>query len=316
MAGVFLILVMVVSSGLAVDIFEKLAREIRVNRLMLATILVGFSTSLPELFVGFAAAFRNQPQIAMGDIMGANLANLSWIIGGAALMFGSVPVVGDYLRDELWITIGIAMAPFLLVSDGILTRLDGVILILMYFFYLNNTVRKGNTLLKHLKLAGRKKTVHRLATKVERWIQAVKLVLSLGVLGVSAWMLVNVAVKASDFLGVSAFWVGLMIVAVGTTLPELIFTILASEKREISLILGNILGSVVVNSTLILGIIAIISPIAYTDSLQRGISGIFLLVILGLFWLFTKSKHKLERWEGAVLVGAYGMFVGIQLMIA
>jgi len=147
-------------------------------------------------------------------------------------------------------------------------------------------------------------------------VQAFKLISWLGVLGVSALMLVNLAVKVSGSLGVSSFWIGLIVLAIGTTLPELVLTIVASEKREISLILGDILGSVVINSTLILGIIVMISPIGYTDPLQKGISGLFLMTILGLFWLFTKSKHKLDRWEGAVLVGIYAMFVGIQLMLA
>ncbi len=314
--GLFLILVMVISSGVAADIFGKLSHEIKVNRLILATILVGFSTSLPELFVGVAAAFRAEPQIALGNIVGANIANLSWIIGGAALIFGSIPVVGDFLQKELWVTAGIAMAPFLLLSDGNLTRLDGVLLIFLYFLYVNITIRGGSMPLKHLKLLGRKNVVHRFKTKVDRIVQIGLLILALGILAVSAWMLINLAVKASETLGVSLFWVGMMIIAVGTTLPELVLSLMASEKREISLILGNILGSVVVNSTLILGMIVVISPIKNTDILQRGIAGLFLTMILGLFWVFTKSKHKLERWEGAVLVGIYAMFVGLQLMLA
>lgn len=311
-----MILVIVVSSGVMIDIFEKLVREIKTSRLVLATVLVGFSTSLPELFVGIAAALRNQPQIALGNIVGANLANLSWIIGGAALVFGAIPVIGEYLRNELWITAGMVMMPFLLMTDGKLTRLDGLVLIFLYLLYANNLVRRGNSPLRALKISGRKIIKHRVKTRMNSIVQAFKLISWLGVLGVSALMLVNLAVKVSGSLGVSSFWIGLIVLAIGTTLPELVLTIVASEKREISLILGDILGSVVINSTLILGIIVMISPIGYTDPLQKGISGLFLMTILGLFWLFTKSKHKLDRWEGAVLVGIYAMFVGIQLMLA
>lgn len=311
-----MILVIVVSSGVMIDIFEKLVREIKTSRLVLATVLVGFSTSLPELFVGIAAALRNQPQIALGNIVGANLANLSWIIGGAALVFGAIPVIGEYLRNELWITAGMVMIPFLLMTDGKLTRLDGLVLIFLYLLYANNLVRRGNSPLRALKISGRKIIKHRVKTRMNSIVQAFKLISWLGVLGVSALMLVNLAVKVSGSLGVSSFWIGLIVLAIGTTLPELVLTIVASEKREISLILGDILGSVVINSTLILGIIVMISPIGYTDPLQKGISGLFLMTILGLFWLFTKSKHKLDRWEGAVLVGIYAMFVGIQLMLA
>ncbi len=314
--GLGFIFLMLVSSGVAVDIFEKLSHELKVKKLMLATILVGFSTSLPELFVGVASAVRSQPEIALGNIIGANLANLSWIIGGAALIFGTIPVVGEYLKKELWITVGIAMAPFVLLSDGRLTRWDGLVLIFLYFLYVNNMVRKGHVQLKHLKLLGRKKVVHRLKTKMERVLEVVKLILALTVLGFSSWLLVNLSVKVSASLGVSAFWIGLVIISLGTTLPELVLTLMASERRDVSLILGNTLGSVVVNSTLILGVITMISPIVYFGVLERGISGIFLVSILGLFWIFTRSKHKLDRWEGAVLVGVYLMFLGIQMMIA
>jgi cation:H+ antiporter len=106
-----------------------------------------------------------------------------------------------------------------------------------------------------------------------------------------------------------------LIISLGTTLPELVLSLFASKKGDVSLLLGNILGSVVVNSTFILGTVAIISPVIYESSVQKGISGIFLIVILGLFWLFTKSKHKLERWEGLSLVGIYLMFVGLQFLV-
>lgn len=314
--GFGVILIMVVSSGVAVSIFEKLVHEMKASRLMLATILIGFSTSLPEFFVGLAAALRSQPEIALGNIIGANLANLSWIIGGAALVFGTIPVVGEYLKKELWITVGMSVTPLLLLSDGSLNRLDGIALIFLYLLYVDKMIRNGSSPLRHLKILGRKTVVHRLKTKMGMFVQSVELILSLGILALSSGMLINLALKTSTSLGVSPFWIGLVIIAIGTTLPELVLSFVASEKRDVSLILGNILGSVVVNSTLILGLIVVISPIVYFDTLQRSIAQMFLIMVLGLFWLFTKSKHKLERWEGAVLVGIYAMFIGLQMMLA
>ncbi|KKT72966.1 MAG: K+-dependent Na+/Ca+ exchanger family protein [Candidatus Collierbacteria bacterium GW2011_GWB1_44_6] len=315
LGGMLLIVLMVIASGVAVEIFEKIAHEVKVSKLLLATILVGFSTSLPELFVGITSAIKGQPLVSFGDIVGANLANLSWIIGGAAIVSGTIPVIGEYLKKDLWIAMSVTIFPFFLMIDGVLSRLDGVILILIYLLYVSDLVHSGNSLIKHAKLAGRH-IHHRLKTEINWGIQGLILVIALAVLGASAWALVNLAVRISLALGVSVFWVGLLVVAVGTTLPELILSIFASRKREIALILGNILGSVVVNSTLILGIVAIISPIEFVESPERLVAGISLLVVMGLFWLFTRSKHKLERWEGVVLVGIYVMFVGIQLLLA
>lgn len=313
--GVILVLLIVISSSAAVEIFEKLASEIKISKLLLATILIGFSTSLPELFVGIESALRGQPQISLGDILGANLANLSWIIGGAAIISGTIPVVGEYIKRDLWITVGAGMMPFLLMSDGLLSRFDGLVLIFIYLFYVQDLIRNGHHRLKHIHMAS-KVIHHRLRTEINWTIQGIKLMLSLGVLAVSSWMLLNMAVKISGQLGVSVFWVGLIIIAFGTTLPELILSITASRRNDTTLVLGNVLGSVVVNSTLILGVVAVISPIFYSERLERGIAGLFLIVILGLFWLFTGSKHRLDRWEGAVLVGIYAMFVGIQLILA
>lgn len=312
----FLVLVMVIASGAAVDVFEKLVHEIKVNKLLMATILVGFSTSLPELFVGIASAMRGEPEIALGNILGANIANLSWIVGGAAMMAGSIPVIGDYLRKDLWVTIGVGLLPLFLISDGGLTQLDGLVLILVYFLYVRDMVRGKNNLLKHHKMMTQKRVRHHFKTVVEYVTEVVKLLIAFGVLIVSSSMLISVAIRMSSSFGVSVFWVGLLLISFGTTLPELALSLMASEKREMSLVLGNILGSVVVNSTLILGIIVMIRPLKYEGTIQSGIAGLFLLVAMGFFWMFTRSKHKLERWEGMVLVGIYAMFVGLQFLLA
>ncbi len=314
---IVLVVLMMLASGAAVAVFEKLVHEVKVSKLLLATILVGFSTSLPELTVGIESAIRGQSQLALGNLVGANLANVSWIIGVAALLAGSIPVVGEYLRKDLWVTLGAAMTPFMLMSDGLLSRMDGLILIVIYLFYVLNMVKNGSHPLRHLHISRKRHPVHhRLKTEVHWVVEGVVLVLSLAVLATSSWMLINIATKLAEAINVSFFWIGLLVIALGTTLPELILSISAVKKRDVSLILGNVLGSVVVNSTLILGIVALLGPISYPESAQRGVAGIFLIVILGLFWLFTRTKHKLDRWEGAILIGVYVMFVGVQLFLA
>jgi cation:H+ antiporter len=313
--GLFLILVLVFSSGVAVDVFEKIAHEVKINKLLLATFLVSFSTSLPEFSVGIVSALKGEPQIALGNLIGANLANLSWIVGGAAVIAGVIPVIGDYLKKDLWMTIGMAMFPFFLMSDGKLGRVDGVILILIYFFYAKKMVKAADVL-KHSKLRKNKKT-HWKIKNVGGWVfHFVVLLGSLALMVISSHYLINTALHLTSKLGVSAYWVGLMIISLGTTLPELVLSLFASKKGDVSLLLGNILGSVVVNSTFIMGIIALISPIIFESSVQKGLSGLFLIIILGLFWLFTKSKRKLERWEGLTLIGIYLMFVGLQFLVA
>ncbi len=311
--GLLLILGLIFFSGVAVDIFERMAHEVKVNKLILATFLVGLSTSLPELSVGIISALRGEPQIALGNLIGANLANLSWIVGGAAVVSGVIPVVGDYLRRDLWMSIGLAMLPFLMMTDGVLSRFEGLLLILAYGFYIKFMIRKTDTL-KHSKLQKHKKTRWKIKGTGAWFGHLVLLVLSLFFMVVISSYLIEFVLKLTSVLNVNAYWVGLLVLSFGTTLPELVLSLTASRKHDNSLVLGNILGSVVVNSTFIIGVVAIITPVVFDTSVQKGISGIFLIIILGLFWMFTQSKRKLERWEGLTLIGVYLMFVGLQLL--
>jgi cation:H+ antiporter len=213
--------------------------------------------------------------------------------------------VGVYLQRDLWITIGLALLPFLMLVNGEISRLEGVTLIGLYFVYA--FFLSGN---KGVYKQERKKI-----EKHEKWGSIVILFLGLIILSASAWLLVQVGVKIAGNWQVSWYWVGLILFAFGTTLPEL-FLLLTQKKHGATLVLPNLLGSVVMNSTIVIGVVALIQPVALPESFQRGLSGLFLVIILGLFWLFTKTKKKLERWEGVVLVGIYLMFIGLQMIFA
>ena len=105
-----------------------------------------------------------------------------------------------------------------------------------------------------------------------------------------------------------------MFIALATTIPELVVGIWNHKKQESLLTIEKLLGSIVTNSTLVIGVLAVIQPMEVQDSMSKGVAGLFLVFILGLFWLFTKTKRKLEKWEGIVLVGVYLMFLGLQML--
>jgi cation:H+ antiporter len=305
LSGIILLLLMVLASGVVVDVFEKFAFRLPVKKQTLAAMLVGFALALPELFVGIASAVDGKPQIALGNIVGANMANLSLIVGGVAIAASVVPIVGEYLQKDLWITIGLALLPFMMLMNGVISKFEGIILIGLYFVYAFFLFSGKGTYKQARKKIG----------KHESWASIIVLVLGLIILSASAWLLVQVGVKIAEIWQVSWYWVGLIIFGFGTTLPEL-FLLLTQKKHGATLILPKLLGSVVMNSTLVIGIVALIQPVILDESFQRGLSSIFLVAILGLFWLFTKSKKKLERWEGVVLVGVYLMFIGLQMIFA
>lgn len=304
--GVVLLVLIVLASGAVVDVFERFVSRLPIKKKRVMAILIGFSLALPELFVGIAAALDGKPQIALGTVVGANMANLSLVIGGLAVIASVVPVVGEYMEKDLWVTIGLTLLPFAMLFDGTISRYEGAVLIALYFIYAFFFANEKVT----LKLQKKKIEGH------ERWGLGVILILGLIIMAVCSWQLVQIAVSMAAFWGVSWFWMGLLLIAFGTTLPELLLLNFSPKKQKASVILPDLLASVAMNSTVILGVVAIITPIVLRESIQRGLSGMFLVVILGLFWLFTKSKRKLERWEGVVLIGIYLMFIGLQFIFA
>lgn len=299
-------ILIVMASGVVVDVFERFVFHLPIRKKRVMAILIGFSLALPELFVGIAAALSGKPQMALGTVVGANMANLSLVIGGLAVIASVVPVVGEYLEKDLWVTIGLALLPFLMLFDGTISRLEGGVLVALYFVYAfhfaNEKVTKNQ---QNKKIEG-----------FERWGLVIILILGLTIMAVCSWQLVQIATSIAAVWGVSWFWMGLLLIAFGTTLPELLLLNFSWKKQKASVVLPDLLASVVMNSTVILGIVAIITPIVLRESIQRGLSSLFLVFILGLFWLFTKSKRKLERWEGVVLIGVYLMFIGLQFIFA
>jgi cation:H+ antiporter len=304
--GAVLLILIVLASGVVVDVFERFVFRLPIKKKKVAAILIGFSLALPELFVGIAAALSGKPQVALGTVVGANMANLSLIIGGLAVFASVVPVVGEYIEKDLWVTIGLALMPFVMLFDGTITKYEGVVLVALYFvyaFFLSNekvSVRQSKKKISAFEIFG----------------LPIVLLLGLTIMAVCSWQLVQIAVSIAAVWGVSWFWMGLLLIAFGTTLPELLLLSFSRKKSTASLVLPDLLASVVMNSTLILGVVAIVTPIILKESVQRGLSGMFTVIVLGLFWLFTKSKRKLERWEGVVLIGIYLMFIGLQFIFA
>ncbi len=286
------------------DVIEKGLGRLRLRRGVFVSLLLGLSLALPELFIGIASALDDKPQIALGGVVGANLANLSLVIGGVAIMNKVIPVVGDYLGRDLWMVVGVLLLPFLMLGDGVISRVEGVVLLLLYFAY--------STILPEEKKVAVKHATKKMSVK-EELLWAVIFVLGLLIIASSAWLLVQLVVGLASSWRVSLYWIGLILIAFGTTIPEAILVL--KKKSRATLALPGLMRSLVTNSTLVLGAIALIRPVMLEGSVQRGLSGLFLVIILGLFWLFTKSKRKLERWEGVVLVGVYLMFIGLQMIL-
>jgi cation:H+ antiporter len=310
--------VLVMASRIVIDAFRRLVVKAGWEKMTVAAVLVALFTTMPEFFVGVASALEGKPLISLGNVIGSNVANLSLIIGGAALVSGSVNVVGEFIRWEMAAALIAGLAPAVLMIDGDLSRLDGVVLLIIYAFYLRDLFMMSG----HHKMVKRGLYRHAWVNRIKVWHKnhvdrlVVKLIAGLLVMLLAADMVVKLAVSLAGSWQIPIVLVSLLVVAVGTSLPELVLEIEAIRKKEVALAFGDLLGSVVANSSLILGVTVLISPIRGLPISSFGMMIVAFLVVFGFFWLFVSTKKRLDRWEGVVLMGLYLMFVGWQLLIS
>lgn len=309
-------LVLIKATDIVSDSLQQLSKLTKVGKFALTSLLLAFATSVPELVVSVTAALEGRPNLALGVVLGSNIANVSLVVGMAAIVGGSFAVTGEFLKTDVFSVFLAGVMPLMLLLDNKLSRTDGLILLFIYGMYNFSLLRgKNKSGDWHDEGEGSKKIRSMLVggvnKKRNRWLAW--LFLGAAMLMFAGDMIVKTGVALASALKVPVFLVGLFMVAVGTTMPELAFEIRAIRKKQAGMVLGNLFGSLVVNSTLVLGITALISPIILTNGLDEyllaaaGFGVIFLL-----FWRLVKTKKKLERWEGAVLLLVYALLIWLE----
>lgn len=290
-------LVLAISGHLVVKSLVKVARYYRWREFVIGFILIALATSIPELFVGISSALTQIPSLSLGNIIGSNIINLTLIIGVAALLGKKIKIEKEIEKKDLYYTSVIAILPIILFLDHELSRIDGIILLIAFSLYIFRLITR----------IGHFKKVSNGVAKKEVPIKLITFIISLIILLISANFVVEYSSLLIIDLALPPILIGLIIVSVGTTLPELSFEVYSILKGFSGMALGNLLGSVVVNSTLVLGITSIILPIqAYFPSFIIGT--LFLLINLILFIIFAKTKKEISWKEGIILIILYVIF--------
>ncbi len=271
---------------------------------VLGFVLVAFSTSIPELFVGIFSALKQISAISLGDVIGANIVDLTIVIGTAALLGKQVRVEKEINRKDILYTTMIAFLPILLFLDQELSRIDGVLLLVVFAWYIIRLIRDR----KHFK------SLKDGISQMQILIQVMIFIVSLIILLISARFVVDIASQIAIELLLPEILVGLVIVGIGTTLPELSFETNSVRKGFSGMALGDLLGSVVMNSSLVLGLAAVIYPIR-ASFLPFLIGAFFLMLIIGVFAIFAKTQAKITRKEGILLLLLYVLFVITSILL-
>lgn len=287
-----------IGGNLVVRSLSEVARHYQMREFVLGFVLVAISTSIPELFVGIFSALDHVPAISFGDVIGANIVDLTLVIGFAALLGKRVFVEREINKEDILYTTMIAFLPILLFFDQQLSRIDGLILLSVFALYIVMLVKRR----KHFK------ALKDGISNARVLLDIIVFIISLAILLVSAKFVVETAEIIAIELAFPEILVGLLIVGIGTTLPELSFEVNSVRKGFCGMALGDLLGSVVINSCLVLGIASLIYPIT-AEFLPFLIGSIFLMIILGIFAVFAKTGRVITRKEGLILILFYIMFV-------
>lgn len=298
------LLVLLWSADRFVEGSASVARHLGISPLVIGMVIVGFGTSAPEMVVSALASIQGNPGLALGNAYGSNITNIGLILGITALI-SPILVHSSILRKELPILAAVTGFSVALLLDGNLSRWDAIALLAVFAALLFWTLKQGKT-----------PGPDSLATDVEAELTeramspgkaTLWLIVGLVFLILSSRALVWGAVGIASDLGVSDLIVGLTVVAVGTSLPELASSIIAARKGEHDLALGNVLGSNLFNTLVVVGIAGSIHPIVLeTDVLHRDLPVMGLLTIsLFLIGFGFRGQGRVNRLEGAALLLAY-----------
>lgn len=287
---------------------SALAKRYNISDLVIGLTIVSFGTSAPELVVNSVASFQHHSDIVFGNIIGSNFANLFLILGIVGIIY-PISVSSNTVWKEIPISIGAVIVLFLLSNsilfqaEPVLSRIDGVILLAMFggFMYYVYSQMKAE------------QEQPQLSIKVDMKTWKIWGLIVIGLIGLvlGGKLVVDNAVIIAVRLGISEKIIGLTILAIGTSLPELVTSVVAAFKKNSDIALGNIIGSNIFNIFLVLSMSSFISPINFNVSFNTELyilaGGTLFLFIA----MFTDGKRKLDRWEAGLLLATYFIYTGL-----
>ncbi len=308
MALIFLIAfgfgVVILGAHFLVNGASSLAKRLAVSDLVIGLTVVAFGTSLPELSVNITASIKGDAGIALGNILGSNIANIFLILGISSIIFPLAVTKGTVWKEIplsllAAILVGILANDYLIDKDkfSAITRIDGLVLISFFIIFLFYSVGIAGD------VAG---ISEQLPPKVHG-IMRIGIMIAAGLCGLivgSKWIVTG-AVGLAERLGVSQSLIGLTIVAVGTSLPELATSAMAAYKKNPDIAVGNVVGSNIFNIFFILGVSSIIRPIPFEAGSNINVGVAIAASLLLFICMFTGKKRMLDRWEGGIFLVLY-----------
>lgn len=300
-------------AGLLVRGASSIASRLRISDLVIGLTVVAFGTSTPELFVNILASAKGNTDLAITNVLGSNIANVFLILGVSATIF---PL--SVSKGTVWKEIPLSLLAALLLGvmandrliDGsdrsALTRIDGLVFLaffVIFIYYSFGIAKRIEGMYDHV------------PQRQHGFIKSILLVVAgLAGLSIGGNWIVTGAVRIAIKLGVSESLMGLTIVAVGTSLPELATSAVAAYKRNVEIAVGNVVGSNIFNIFFVLGLSAFIRPLPFQTSANVDIGVVILVSFLLFVCMFTGKKRSLDRWEAVVFIVLYASYIAFSII--
>lgn len=299
---VFLIaglLLIIYGADVLVEGASTIARKAKISEFVIGLTIVGFGTSCPELVVSLTGAIQGNADISVGNVIGSNIFNVLLSLGLIAVI-APVAITKSNSRRDIPVALLVTFLFAILgTMGGGLSRIEGVVFLILFasYIYMSFKTDSGAD-------AGAEES------KIKNvWVAVLACAAGLAGLIFGGQLFVNNATELARAVGVSDKFIAITLLAGGTSLPELATCIVAARKGKDQLALGNILGSNVFNILLILGLSAVVTPLSFASINMVDILAVVLSVVLLWMWTYTGKKNVIDRWEGALMLAGYIIYI-------
>lgn len=292
---------LVKSAEYAVKASARIARFFSMTEFVTSFIFVAVVSSFPEGFISVISAIKGDPQIGVGTLLGGNIADITLILGLVALAGHPIKITSAIVKRDLYLVV-LLMLPILLGLNGVISRIDGLILLSVGVIFMMLLLREKQHFpqpYNHRDHALKHATI---------------LLASIGIMLLSAHFVVQSTHSLAVGLGVPSLLIGLILVALGTTLPEFTFSLQSIRKGHGDMAVGDLLGAVIVDACIIMGITALITPIA-VNVFALSVIGMFTLLAIVFALIFMRTDGILTKNEALTLVFFYLAFVVVQVLL-
>lgn len=300
-------------ADLLVDGAASIARRLKVSDLVIGLTVVAFGTSTPELFVNLISSFKGNSDIAIGNVLGSNIANVFLILGVSSIIYPLAVTKGTVWK-EIPFSLLAAVVLLLAANDqildragaSVLTRIDGLIFLCfftIFIYYTFSIATQVEGMDEHIparQLGGLRSLIY--------------IIVGLAGLIIGGKWIVDGAIALAAKLGMSESLIGLTIVAVGTSLPELATSAVAAYKKNVEIAVGNVVGSNIFNIFFVLGISAAIRPLPFQSKNNVDLAAVILSSLMLFLFMFTGKKRSLDRWEGIVCLLLYSGYIAFLIV--